>query len=99
MLSKGIILIFIAVGVFLALIFTAEILECFFARRLSWNRLSWKDFESFQYSENQWNVAGMVFLAIRVLAILAVVAIIVVLFKFIPSPLNEFKDIFSSYKI
>lgn len=80
MVGKGLILIGVALVLFLVLLFAAELCECFVARRLSWNRLSWKDFESFQYSENQWNIIGLVFLAIRVLAILGFIALITVLF-------------------
>jgi hypothetical protein len=97
MLSKGLILIGIALVLFLVLLFAAEICECFFARRLSWNRLSWKDFESYQYSESQWNIAGMVFLAIRILAILGIIAVIVILFLTmkgsVPGFLEQLKNI------
>jgi len=92
MLSKGLILIGIALVLFLVLLFAAEICECFFARRLSWNRLSWKDFESYQYSESQWNIAGMVFLAIRILGILFVVTMVVIMIKYMPN-MQDFKDL------
>lgn len=97
MLGKGLMLVAVAVVLFLILLFTAEICECFVARRLSWNRLSWKDFDSYQYSENQWNIAGLVFLVIRVLAILGIIAVIALLaFAMkgsLPGFLNELKNI------
>jgi hypothetical protein len=97
MMGKGLILIGIAVVLFLVLLFAAEICECFVARRLSWNRLSWKDFESYQYSERQWNMAGLVFLAIRILAILGVIAVVAILFftmkGTIPGFLDQLKNI------
>jgi hypothetical protein len=92
MLEKGLIMIAVAVVLFLILLFAAEICECFVARRLSWNRLSWKDFESYQYSERQWNMAGLVFLVIRVLAILGIIAVITILSIGIKGSLPGFLD-------
>ncbi len=46
------------------------IFECFFHRRLSWNRCAWKDYESFYHSEKNWNKAGIIFFALYVLLIL-----------------------------
>lgn len=92
MMGKGLLLIGIAVVIFLVLVFAAEICECFVARRLSWNRLSWKDFESYQYSERQWNMAGLVFLLIRLLAILGIVALVLVMFFAMRGNIPDFLD-------
>lgn len=45
--------------------------ECFFQRRLSWNRCSWKNYDSFQHSESQWNKAGIIFFGLYILCVLA----------------------------
>lgn len=36
-----------------------KIYECIYARRMSWNRNEWKDFETFKKSETFWNIAGL----------------------------------------
>lgn len=54
-------LLYICLGIF----------ECFFQRRLSWNRCSWKDYESFHRSEKDWNKVGIIFFSLYFLAVIA----------------------------
>ena len=73
----------IAVIVYLIVDFAVNFAEGMYSRRLSWNRLSWKNFESYQYSEEQWNIAGLVFFIMRLFAIILCIVLLIVFWKYL----------------
>ncbi len=69
----------ILVLVYLLLDFVIRLIQGKYTKLLSWNRLSWDDFESYEYSEQQWHIAGLAFF---ILEILAIVLLIVLFFVY-----------------
>jgi len=60
--------------------FGIKIYQGFYCRRLSWNRCEWKDIDSYEQGEKNWNIAGLVFFILQTLFFLVVVGTLVFLY-------------------
>ena len=64
----------------LIVIFGIKIYQCINCRRLSWNRCEWKDYESFEMGEKNWNIAGLVFFVLQMISLLVVISLLIFLY-------------------
>jgi hypothetical protein len=64
----------------LIVFFGIKIYQGIYSRRLSWNRCEWKDYESFEQGEKNWNIAGLVFFILQIFSLLIVIGLMVFLY-------------------
>lgn len=82
-------MILIGLVVILLIFFAVKLFQCFHCRRLSWNRCEWKDYESFEQGERNWNMVGMVFFILQVLGIVFTIALIIFAWNSLMPIINE----------
>ena len=93
-------LILTGIVVVLVIFYGVKLFQCFHCRRLSWNRCEWKDYDSFEQGERNWNVVGMIFFILQTLGILIGLALIVIFWNnLIPIFNNEYliKEVITAY--